>query len=75
MLSANPDKKIETELSDIMEVIDEINNTKKFSIVLNDNIKEKFWNMFIVDSLIGNTDRHNGNWGLLINARSSRGKF
>ena len=75
MLSANPDKKIETELSDIMEVIDEINNTKKFNIVLNDNIKEKFWNMFIVDSLIGNTDRYNGNWGLLINARSSRGKF
>lgn len=75
VLSANPDKKIETELSDIMEVIDEISSTKKINIILNDNIKEKFWDMFIVDCLIGNTDRHNGNWGILINTRSSGAKF
>ena len=31
--------------------------------------------MFIVDGLIGNTDRHNGNWGLLINSRSSEAEF
>lgn len=74
-LSTNPDKKIETELSDVMEVIDEINSTKKINIILNDNIKEKFWDMFIIDCLIGNTDRHNGNWGLLINARSNRAIF
>ena len=24
-----------------------------------------FWDMFIVDALIGNWDRHNGNWGFL----------
>lgn len=74
-LSTNPDKKIETELSDVMEVIDEINSTKKINIILNDNIKEKFWDMFIIDCLIGNTDRHNGNWGLLINAKSNRAIF
>ncbi|MBR0491230.1 MAG: HipA domain-containing protein [Clostridia bacterium] len=74
-LSTNPDKKIENELSDVMEVIDEINSTKKINIILNDNIKEKFWDMFIIDCLIGNTDRHNGNWGLLINARSNRAIF
>ena len=28
-------------------------------------IKEKFFEMFIIDGLIGNTDRHNGNWGFL----------
>jgi len=72
-LSANPDKKIDTELSDIMEVIEEIKNLTQ--IIIADNIKEKFWDMFIVDSLIGNTDRHNGNWGLLVNARSSRAGF
>ena len=44
-------------------------------IIIADNIKEKFWDMFIVDSLIGNTDRHNGNWGLLVNARSSKAGF
>lgn len=26
-----------------------------------------FWNMFIYDALIGNFDRHNGNWGFLLN--------
>lgn len=25
----------------------------------------RFWDMFIVDALIGNWDRHNGNWGFL----------
>ena len=72
-LSANQDKKIDTELSDIMEVIEEIKNLTQ--IIIADNIKEKFWDMFIVDSLIGNTDRHNGNWGLLVNARSSKAGF
>lgn len=27
--------------------------------------KEKFWDMFVIDALIGNTDRHYGNWGFL----------
>lgn len=74
-LSANPDKKIETEISDIMEVIEEIKKLTQIDILIIDNIKEKFWDMFIIDSLIGNTDRHNGNWGLLVNARSSGAKF
>ena len=74
-LSANPDKKIDTELSDIIEVIEEIKSLTQTKLTIEDNIKEKFWNMFIIDSLIGNTDRHNGNWGLLINARSNRARF
>ena len=28
-------------------------------------LEERFWDMFIVDALIGNWDRHNGNWGFL----------
>lgn len=68
-LSTNPDKKIETELVDILEVVEE---TK---MMIPDDTKERFWDMFIVDSLIGNTDRHNGNWGFLVNARSSKVEF
>lgn len=66
VLSTNPDKKIETELNDIMEVIDEnkMINTKETKI--------KFWNMFIIDSLIGNTDRYNGNWGFLLNTKTKQ---
>ena len=60
-LSTNLDKKIETELDDIIEAINEnkMLNSKE--------IMEKFWDMFIVDSLIGNTDRDNGNWGFILN--------
>lgn len=68
-LSTNPDKKIETELVDILEVIEE---TK---MMIPDDTKDKFWDMFIIDSLIGNTDRHNGNWGFLVNAISSKVEF
>ena len=30
-------------------------------------LSDFFWDMFIADSLVGNFDRHNGNWGFLIN--------
>lgn len=29
------------------------------------SLQDRFWDMFIVDALIGNWDRHNGNWGFL----------
>ena len=74
-LSVNPDKKIETEISDIIEVIEETKKLTQINIIISDDIKEKFWDMFIIDCLIGNTDRHNGNWGLLVNARSNKAKF
>ena len=57
-LSTNPDKKIDTELNDILEVLNEASDKFNFS-----EVKASFWDMFVIDSLIGNTDRHNGNWG------------
>ena len=33
---------------------------------------ERFWDMFVVDAFIGNNDRHNNNWGLLVNAELMR---
>ena len=68
-LSTNPDKKIETELDDIMDVIDEN------KMINSDETKKKFWDMFIIDALIGNTDRHNGNWGFLVNTEMNEIKF
>ena len=29
-------------------------------------VREHFWNMFIMDALIGNTDRNNSNWGIIV---------
>ena len=31
--------------------------------------------MFIVDALIGNTDRHNGNWGFILNQKNEEITF
>ncbi len=68
-LSANPDKKIGTELEDILEIL---RNSKLFDYNF---IQEKFWDMFIIDSIIGNTDRHNGNWGFLVNKKTKKIEF
>lgn len=68
-LSTNPDKKIETELTDIMEVIEEN------KIIDTSNTKQKFWDMFIIDFLIGNTNRHNGNWGFLLDKTTGKFEF
>lgn len=29
-------------------------------------VSERFWDMFVIDAFIGNNDRNNGNWGILI---------
>ena len=50
-----------TELEDILEAIEK--QTMMDPAVLT----QHFWDMFIVDALIGNWDRHNGNWGFLYN--------
>lgn len=58
-LSMNPDKKIGTNLDDILKVIEESN------VINSEDTKNRFFDMFIIDALIGNTDRHNGNWGFI----------
>ena len=50
-----------TELSDILESIE------KQQFVNPEKLLEHFWNVFVVDALLGNFDRHNGNWGFLYN--------
>lgn len=69
VLSTNPDKKIDTELNDIIDVINEnkITDSKK---TIN-----FFWEMFVVDAIIGNTDRHNGNWGFIMNNKTKKISF
>lgn len=50
-----------TELSDIMRAMED---QTAFPPAL---LQQHFWNVFIIDALIGNWDRHNGNWGFLYN--------
>lgn len=51
----------------ISEDIQEALHTIKHSELLNtiDGVEERFWDMFVVDALIGNPDRNNTNWGVI----------
>lgn len=55
-----------TELDEILDVILEQNLYDKVKL------KEFFWQMFIVDSFVGNFDRHNGNWGFLVDNKTNQ---
>lgn len=55
-----------TELSDILLTFEEQTAIDQKALT------ERFWDMFIVDALIGNWDRHNGNWGFLYNAHTDQ---
>lgn len=48
-----------TELADVMDTID------KQQFVSPTILRNHFWDLFIADALLGNFDRHNGNWGFL----------
>ena len=48
-----------TALDDIMQVIDYSDRIPTESTL------ERFWQMFVMDSFIGNTDRNNGNWAFI----------
>lgn len=49
-----------TELSSIMDAICEQELIPPHEMI------QFFWDMFIADALLGNFDRHNGNWGILV---------
>ena len=68
-LSTNPDKRVDTELEDILEVIEDSEMIDTL------DTKEKFWNMFLIDSIIGNTDRYNDNWGFILNNNTKKLSF
>lgn len=49
-----------TELEDVLTIIEQ--QTFIDPVV----VLERFWQMFVIDALLGNFDRHNGNWGFLV---------
>lgn len=55
-----------TELSDLQDTFDQQ------TAISSTALTERFWDMFIVDALIGNWDRHNGNWGFLYNTETDQ---
>lgn len=55
-----------TELSEVLNAIEE---QQAIDPVL---LLDRFWDMFIVDALIGNWNRHNGNWGFLYDTQTDQ---
>lgn len=48
-----------TELEDVFDTIE------KQQYIVPDMLRAHFWSVFIIDTLLGNFDRHNGNWVFL----------
>lgn len=51
----------DAELSEVLTTIEEQN------LIQVEKLKTFFWDQFIIDTFLGNFDRHNGNWGYLYN--------
>ena len=58
-----------TELGDVLETID--HQSFVDPVVL----KAHFWDMFVVDAFLGNFDRHNGNWGFLVDPTTRKAEI
>lgn len=58
-----------TELDDVLETID------MQSFVDPVMLKTYFWDLFVVDAFLGNFDRHNGNWGFLVDPMTRKAEI
>ena len=70
---------LEEELDSISSSSGNGTDINEIMIVMNKNatfigypeLRKRFWDMFVVDSFIGNNDRNNGNWGIIANEISN----
>ncbi|WP_330548545.1 HipA domain-containing protein [Bacilliculturomica massiliensis] len=58
-----------TELTSILKAIEEQ------TLISPQYLRTFFWEQFIADALLGNFDRHNGNWGLLIDEQRKKAEI
>ena len=61
-LSLSTEKKYKISIEDVYEIINKMSVNYKLD---ENKLISNFWDMFVVDTLIGNTDRHFGNWGFI----------
>lgn len=55
--------------TDLEQTLQTIQNQK---IIDPSTLREFFWDMFVVDTFIANFDRHNGNWGILVDEKTDK---
>ena len=68
-----PSDKESVHIFPIEEIINQFNNND--ILKSNKEFQDKFWDMFVVDCLIANSDRNNNNWGLLYNENNKTYTF
>ena len=59
--------------TDLNEIITILNKNKTF--IDNPLLRDRFWDMFVIDAFIGNNDRNNGNWGIILDELSNEIKI
>ena len=62
-----PDSSSSSNSTNLEHCLDVIENLDSFESI-REQLKARFWDMFVIDSIIANPDRNCGNWGVLINS-------
>ena len=68
-------EKVEKELEKLSSSSNNGTELEEIEIIMNNNyyfkkfpeLKDRFWDMFIIDAFISNNDRNDNNWGLILN--------
>ena len=66
-LIGNTDSSYYIELKELNYVFENNEHLKNIK-----EIKERFWDMFVIDCFINNNDRHNGNWGIFVSEKENK---
>ncbi|MBQ7140346.1 MAG: CtkA family protein [Bacilli bacterium] len=69
-LSSNSNIDSNHDLEEVLLIMEE---NPYFKSIL--ELKERFWDMFVIDAFINNNDRNEGNWGLVLNKETNNLKL
>ena len=56
--------------NDIEEILLIMENNPYFKSIK--ELKMRFWDMFVIDAFLGNNDRNEGNWGLILDRKTNK---
>lgn len=65
-LSSSSNKDLNHDFEEVLLIMEENPYFKSIP-----ELKERFWDMFVIDAFIGNNDRNEGNWGLVLNKETN----
>ncbi len=81
MIKNEYDENVERAIESLSTSYDDSNhNLEEVLLIMEENpyfksipeLKTRFWDMFVIDAFIGNNDRNEGNWGLILNKDTNK---